>query len=48
MKALCSTCRKEITGAVFLLADQPTRSWCGEICRNEQIIPFHNKEKEIV
>jgi hypothetical protein len=40
MKPVCGTCRKEITGAVFLLADQPTQRWCSELCRNKQIVPF--------
>jgi hypothetical protein len=35
----CSACQKEITGATYLLPDQPGQ-WCSTECRNSEIIPF--------
>lgn len=42
----CSKCEKEITGATYLLPDQPDRAWCSTECRNSQIIPFSQRDKE--
>jgi hypothetical protein len=40
---ICSTCEKEIVGAVFLLSEQ-IGQWCSEACRNSQIVPLGQPE----
>lgn len=42
----CSACQIEITGATYLLPDQPEGAWCSTECRNSQVIPISQKDKQ--
>ena len=43
--AACNTCREPISGAGYLMAEQPGE-YCSTDCRNAQITPFAGKPKQ--